>query len=177
MRWREQFAEARRRFDLLSFYGKFEQIVIFILTVFISVFVVFAVWNLALKVFQSIASSGLDPTDYTVFQSVFGAILTVIIALEFKRSLLVSTERQQSVVQVRTVILIALLAIVRKLLILDVSQATTQLFALATAIIALGAVYWLVRDQDRSIAGEGFARQRNPTERIGREKKASSSEK
>jgi hypothetical protein len=30
----------------------------------------------------------------------FGAILTFIIALEFKRSLLVSTERQQSVVQV-----------------------------------------------------------------------------
>jgi uncharacterized membrane protein (DUF373 family) len=177
MRWREQFAEARRRFDLLSFYGKFEHIVIFILTALIAVFVVFAVWNLALKVFQSIASSSLDPTDYTVFQSVFGAILTVIIALEFKRSLLVSTERQQSVVQVRTVILIALLAIVRKLLILDVSQATTQLFALATAIIALGAVYWLVRDQDRSIAGEGFARQHSRAPRVGREKKASSLEK
>jgi uncharacterized membrane protein (DUF373 family) len=177
MRWREQFAEARRRFDLLSFYGKFEHIVIFILTALIAVFVVFAVWNLALKVFQSIASSSLDPTDYTVFQSVFGAILTVIIALEFKRSLLVSTERQQSVVQVRTVILIALLAIVRKLLILDVSQATTQLFALATTIIALGAVYWLVRDQDRSIAGEGFARQHNRAPRVGRGKKPSSSEK
>ena len=65
MRWREQFAEARRRFDLLSFYGKFEHIVIFILTALIAVFVVFAVWNLALKVFQSIASSSLDPTDYT----------------------------------------------------------------------------------------------------------------
>jgi uncharacterized membrane protein (DUF373 family) len=177
MRWREQFAEARRRFDLLSFYGKFEHIVIFILTALIAVFIVFAVWNLALKVFQSIASSSLDPTDYTVFQSVFGAILTVIIALEFKRSLLVSTERQQSVVQVRTVILIALLAIIRKLLILDVSQATTQLFALAAAIIALGAVYWLVRDQDRSIAGEGFARQRNQASRVGRGKKAFSSEK
>jgi uncharacterized membrane protein (DUF373 family) len=177
MRWNEELTEARRRFDLLSFYGKFEQIVIFILTILISVFVVFAVWNLALKVFQSIASSSLDPTDYAVFQAVFGAILTVIIALEFKRSLLISTERQQSVVQVRTVILIALLAIVRKLLILDVSQATTQLFALATAIIALGAVYWLVRDQDRSIAGEGFARQHNRAPRVGREKKASSSEK
>ena len=122
----------------------------------IALFVVFAVWNLALKLFQSIASSSLDPTDYTVFQSVFGAILTVIIALEFKRSLLVSTERQQSVVQVRTVVLIALLAIVRKLLILDVSQATTQLFALATAIIALGMVYWLVRDQDRTLPAKAL---------------------
>ena len=177
MRLKQELADARRRFDLLNFYEKFEQLVIFILTVLIAVFVIFAVWNLALKILQSIASSTLDPTDYSVFQTVFGAILTVIIALEFKRSLLVSTERQQSVVQVRTVILIALLAIIRKLLILDVSQATTQLFALAAAIIALGAVYWLVRDQDRSIAGEAFGQQRNHASRVGRGKKASFSEK
>jgi uncharacterized membrane protein (DUF373 family) len=177
MRLRQELADARRRFDLLTFYGKFEQIVIFILTVLIAVFVIFAVWNLALKVLQSIASSTLDPTDYSVFQAVFGAILTVIIALEFKKSLLVSAERQQSVVQVRTVILIALLAVVRKVLILDLAHATTELFALAAAIIALGAVYWLVRDQDRSIAGEGFARQCNQPSRVGQAKKASSSEK
>jgi uncharacterized membrane protein (DUF373 family) len=177
MRLKQELADARRRFDLLNFYGKFEQIVIFILTVLIAVFVIFAVWNLALKVLQSIASSTLDPTDYSVFQTVFGAILTVIIALEFKKSLLVSAERQQSVVQVRTVILIALLAVVRKVLILDLAHATTELFALAAAIIALGAVYWLVRDQDRSIAGQGFARQRNHVSCVGRGKKASSSEK
>ena len=64
MRLKEEFAKARRRFDLLSFYEKFEQIVIFILTVLIAVFVIFATWNLALKVLQSIASSTLDPTDY-----------------------------------------------------------------------------------------------------------------
>src|SRR6185295_6874586 len=62
----------------------------------------------------------------------------------------VVAERQHSVVQVRTVILIAMLAIVRKLLILDVGRGAEELFALAAAIIALGAVYWLVRDQDRS---------------------------
>ncbi len=78
MRLRQELADARRRFDLLNFYGKFEQIVIFILTLLIAVFVIFAVWNLALKVLQSITSSTLDPTDYSVFQTVFGAILTVI---------------------------------------------------------------------------------------------------
>jgi small neutral amino acid transporter SnatA (MarC family) len=78
MRLKQELADARRRFDLLNFYGKFEQIVIFILTVLIAVFVIFAVWNLALKVLQSIASSTLS-----VFQTVFGVILTVIIALEF----------------------------------------------------------------------------------------------
>ena len=56
------------------------------------------------------------------------------------------------IVQVRTVVLIALLAIVRKVMILDLaSTEALQLFALAAAILALGAVYWLVRDQDRSL--------------------------
>ena len=49
MRLKEEFATARRRFELLSFYERFEQIVIFILTVLIAVFVIFAVWNLASK--------------------------------------------------------------------------------------------------------------------------------
>jgi uncharacterized membrane protein (DUF373 family) len=77
-------------------------------------------------------------------------IFTVIIALEFKRTLLLVTERTESVVQVRAVILIALLAIVRKLIILDISTGDApQLFALAVATLSLGGVYWLVRDHDR----------------------------
>ena len=85
-----------------------------------------------------------------MFQAIFGMILTVVIALEFKKSLLLVAERRESVVQVRTVILIALLAIVRKLLILDVRATDAlQLFALSAAILALGGFYWLMRDQDR----------------------------
>ena len=50
----------------------------------------------------------------------------------------------------RTVILLALLAIVRKLIILDLATTQAmQLVALAAAILALGVVYWLIRDQDR----------------------------
>ena len=103
-----------------------------------------------LKIFASVRASSFDPTDYSAFQVVFGMIFTVIIALEFERSLLVIAERDRGVVQVRTVILIALLAIVRKLMIMDMSVADVQqLFALAAAILALGGVYWLVRDQDK----------------------------
>ena len=152
MQWQERFRRARAEWMLLTFYERFEQVVILILTGLIAIVVVFAVWNLALKIFHAIlAPQGFDPTEYSVFQAIFGAIFTVIIALEFKRSLLVVAQRQESIVQVRTVILIALLAIVRKLIILDLASTDAmQLFALAAAILALGAVYWLVRDQDRS---------------------------
>jgi uncharacterized membrane protein (DUF373 family) len=98
-----------------------------------------------------VLSEKFDPTDQMVFQTVFGMIFTVIIALEFKRSLVVLAERQDTVVQVRTVVLIAMLAVVRKLIILDLTATNAQqLFALAAAILALGGVYWLIRGQDWS---------------------------
>jgi uncharacterized membrane protein (DUF373 family) len=148
---KERLAAERQRWKPLTAYQKFEHAVIFLLTGLIAVVVVFAVWNLVLKILLSvISSSGFDPTDYEVFQAFFGMIFTVIIALEFKRSLLVVAERRHGIVQVRTVLLIALLAVVRKLMIIDLSAAEAQqVFALAAAILALGAVYWLVREQDR----------------------------
>ena len=151
MRLKDEFSRGRQQWRLLTFYQKFEHAVMLVLTALIAIVVALAVWNLVLKVLLSILSTGgLDPTDYTVFQALFGMILTVIIALEFKRSLLVVADRKHGVVQVRTVVLIALLAIVRKLMIIDLSAADAQqVLALATTILALGGVYWLVRDQER----------------------------
>ena len=150
MQLKEELAATRARWGFLTLYQKFEHVVVLILTGLIGIVIVFAVWNLMLKIVLSIVVSGsFDPTDYSVFQAIFGMIFTVIIALEFKRSLLVLAERRDNVVQVRSVILIALLAVVRKLLILDVATTEAlQLFALAAATLALGGVYWLVRAPD-----------------------------
>jgi uncharacterized membrane protein (DUF373 family) len=151
MELKQEFAAACARWRLLTFYQKFEHAVILVLSGLISIIVALAVWNLVLKLVVIIVlTSGFDPTDYSVFQALFGMIFTVIIALEFMRSLLVVAERRDGIVQVRTVLLIALLAIVRKLMIIDLSETeAAQIFALAAAIMALGGVFWLVRDQDR----------------------------
>jgi hypothetical protein len=150
MRVKQEFAEAQRRFGLLGFYDKFEHIVILILTALIAVFIVFAIWNLALKIFLSIASSTFDPTDYAVFQAVFGMIFTVIIALESKavaaRGCRAAAQRRPGSYRG-----------------LDCNachpaQATDPRHWTRNGGIvrpccgnnALGAVYWLVRDQDRS---------------------------
>jgi uncharacterized membrane protein (DUF373 family) len=148
---KEELAAERERWKPLTVYQRFEHSVILVLTTLIAIVVVFALWNLTVKILLGIVfSGGFDPTDYSVFQALFGMIFTVIIALEFKRSLLVIAERRRGIVQVRTVVLIALLAIVRKLIIIDLTASNAaEVFALAAAILALGAVYWLVRDQDR----------------------------
>jgi len=135
----------------LMLYQQFERVVLLILTALIALVIVAAVWNLTIKIiFTLIMAEVFDPTDPVVFQTVFGMIFIVIIALEFKRSLLVAAERRHSIVQVRTVILLAMLAVLRKLIILDVAETDAlHLFALSAAILALGAVHWLVREQDR----------------------------
>ena len=119
------------------------------LTAIIAVVILLAMWNLLLRVlFGLVIFGSLDPTDYSMFQVIFGMIFTVIIALEFEKSLVVIAGRRGSIVEVRTVILIALLAVV--LMIIDLSASDAMhLFALAAAILALGGVYWLVRDQER----------------------------
>jgi uncharacterized membrane protein (DUF373 family) len=151
MSLREELKAGRVRWRRLTAYLRFEHAVILVLTVLMSVVIVSALWKLAVKIlFSLVLSDAFDLTDVAAFQSVFGMIFTVIIALEFKRTLLLVSERTESVVQVRAVILIALLAIVRKLIILDISPGEApQLLALAVATLSLGGVYWLVRDQDR----------------------------
>ncbi|SDH61809.1 MULTISPECIES: phosphate-starvation-inducible PsiE family protein [Bradyrhizobium] len=143
---KEEFRDAR-------LYQRFEHIIIIILTAMIAVIVVVAVWNLSLKIlFGLILSGNLDPSDYAIFQAVFGMIFTVIIALEFKKSLLVIAERRENVVQIRSVVMIALLAICRKVIILDIKETDAlQIFALAAAILAPGIVYRLTRDSDQRL--------------------------
>lgn len=159
MEMRRELAAARKRWGPLTLYQKFEDAVVFVLTTLMAAVSLLALWHLVLKVvFGGVLTNRLDPTDHTVFQTLFGMFFTVIIALEFKKSLLVLAERRDSVVQVRTVVLIALLAALRKLILLEPATTdATYLFGLAALILALGAVFWLIRDQERSQEQEELA--------------------
>jgi uncharacterized membrane protein (DUF373 family) len=139
-------------FDGLSFYERFEHAVILVLTALLVVIVASATWHLAQVVGWLLIADQIQPTNQAVFQTVFGMVFTVIIALEFKHSLLIVLARQESVVRVRSIVLIAMLAMVRKFIILDLGATSdTELFALSAAILSLGVVYWLVRDQDQRL--------------------------
>jgi Phosphate-starvation-inducible E family len=59
------------------------------------------------------------PVNAATFQSIFGMIMTVLIALEFNHAIMSILHRKDSIVQLRTVILIALLAMARKFIIID----------------------------------------------------------
>jgi uncharacterized membrane protein (DUF373 family) len=77
-------------------------------------------------------------------------IMTLLIALEFKHSIIKVALRRDSIIQVKTVILIALIALSRKFVILDVETSPAKIAALAFALLTLGLVYWLMRERDES---------------------------
>ncbi len=135
-----------------SAYERFERAIMLVLTLVLVLLVAFATWRLVVGVAVLILTNQLDPGNPAVFQGVFGMLFTVVIGLEFKRSLLIVSSGQDSVVRVRSIILIGMLATVRKFIVLDLASVDApELLAVAAAILALGIVYWLVRDQDRKV--------------------------
>lgn len=133
----------------LGFYERFEQVVAIFLTILISVVVLFSCARLAIEVYELIIFKD-DLMDPAVFLKIFAMILTVLIALEFNHSIVQVVERKQSIIQVRIVVQIAILAIVRKFILIDISHAdATTLYGLAGIVIALAALYFVVHEHDR----------------------------
>jgi len=145
--------ETRRYWPIMTAYERFEQIVAFLLGLLIAVVVVIALIQLLIEVMPLVLGGALDPLDHRVFQALFGMIMTLLIAMEFKHSIIRVALRRESVIQVKTVMLVALLALSRKFIILDV--ATTEpatIAALSGATLVLGIVYWLLRERDDRLA-------------------------
>ena len=142
--------ELRAKWQTLSIYEKFEQTVVSVLTLVIAGIVTIATWQLLLHTLSLVGRHLIDLADSQVFQSIFGMVLTVLIALEFKHTLLVVRHHRRAIVQVRAVVLIALLALVRRFIILDLYQTTPSVIAaLAGAALALGVVFWLVGNYEQ----------------------------
>lgn len=76
----------------------------------------------------------LDPLDHRVFPPIFGQIMFLLIALEFKHSITKVVAHRESITQVKTVLLIA-----------------PTIVALAAVVVALGIAYWLIRDRDQDV--------------------------
>jgi uncharacterized membrane protein (DUF373 family) len=136
-------------YHVLDLYERFEQLVALVLSILIAMIVAVALVELVRVVLQMILDEALNPLQQETFQLVFGMIMTLLIALEFKHSIIKVVLRNESIVQVRTVILIALLALARKFVILDVKTSPAHIAALALALLSLGVVYGIVRKRDR----------------------------
>ena len=134
---------------ILSYYQRFVSLVAFALTLVVVSIILVALYRLASEVIVGLLLGVLDPLDHRIFQSVFGEIMTLLIALEFNHTLQYVVKREQSIIQTKVVLLIALLAMARKFIILDLGAVSgEQLLGLAAITLVLGVVYWLMRERD-----------------------------
>lgn len=146
---RRQYQDFKANWFTLGFYQRFEQTTSLVLTALIAGIIVLAMWDLLREVVLLLAFGLFDPLNHKVFQLIFGQIMTVLIALEFKHSILSVVAGGRSIVNVRTVVLVGVLALSRKFIILEPDEhSAATLFALAAVLFVLGATYWLLRDRD-----------------------------
>jgi uncharacterized membrane protein (DUF373 family) len=144
-----RFAQLRDDWKLLGYYQRFESIVAIVLTVVIALVISVALMRLGVSVVSGLLMGVLDPLEPEVFQTVFGEVLTVLIAVEFNHTLQFVVARHQSIIQTKVVLLIALLAVARKFIVLDLSKTSPgELIGLAAVTLSLGAVYWMMRERD-----------------------------
>ena len=156
---RPSWSQLQAQWPVLSYYQRFEGFVALVLTLVIGLIILVALFRLTFGVVTGLLFGVLDPLDHDVFQTVFGEILTLLIALEFNHTLQYFVKREQSIIQTKIVLLIALLAIARKFIVLDLnSVSAAQLLGLATITLALGITYWLMRERDDRMDA-GSARQ------------------
>jgi uncharacterized membrane protein (DUF373 family) len=145
--------EWKKQWPTLTLFQRFESSVALVLTVLIALVVLVALYRLTASVVSGLVLGILDPLEPAVFQLIFGEILTLLIALEFNHSLQLVVTREQSIIQTKVVLLIGLLALTRKFIALDLKEVEPGLlFGLAAMALALGSVYWMMRERDDRIA-------------------------
>ncbi|EEF60134.1 phosphate-starvation-inducible PsiE family protein [Pedosphaera parvula] len=132
----------------LTIYQRFESLIALVLSFAISLIILMGLWQVLREVFEKLVLQSSNPLDPKTFQILFGDILTVLIALEFNHTLHYVVTREQSVIQTKIVLLISILALARKLIIMDLKETQpNQLLGLAAITLALGITYWLLRER------------------------------
>jgi uncharacterized membrane protein (DUF373 family) len=122
----------------------FEGIILRTLIAMMAFAIIAATADLAWVFVRDLLSPPFDFLTVNELLDVFAAFLLVLIGIELLDTVKVyATERH---VHVEAVLLVALLAILRKVIILDFKDVpATTLFAVAAVILALGGAYWLMR--------------------------------
>ena len=130
-----------------TIHQRFEHGVTIILAILISIMILTALWGLIVEVYHLVLHGAFDHLDHQVFQSVFGMLLTLLIALEFSHSIIHPSARSGGIIKTQTIVLIAILAVSRQFIVIELkADSATMLGALAVSLLALGIVYRLIRD-------------------------------
>jgi len=129
----------------LTIFERFEYVVMLFVSFLLALIILVALFRLVENVYQLIISQITLRTDFKTFQITFGMLLTLLIAFEFRNSINAVLEGKGLLIQVKIILLIALIAVARKFLVLDPKDYEAGMVAAyAVVALSLGVIYWLL---------------------------------
>lgn len=144
--WRRiaaQLAAMGKDENFLASIKKIENLVSKALSVAMVIVILIAVCDLGITLVKQLLAPPASFVGQTLIQ-ILGLFLNVLIALEILEN--ITAYLRKHVVQVELVIVTSIIAVARKIIILDFEKTSgTDLIGLAIAIFSLAISYWIVR--------------------------------
>lgn len=129
--------------NFLHLVHNIEKVVSKLLAIAMLIVILVSIIDLGIFLFKELFTESVGVFNTTLIE-IFGLFLNILIALELLENITAYLEK--NVIQVELVIVTSLIAVARKLIILDLSKTSgSQLIGLAIAIFALSISYWIVR--------------------------------
>jgi uncharacterized membrane protein (DUF373 family) len=139
-------------------FHRFETLITMVIAVLISIMILAALWGLIIETYHLVLRGAFDTLDHKAFQSSFGMIMTLLIAIEFNRTIMLAYMEKGREVIVKTVVLVSILAVSRQFIVLEIDAISPLiLIALAVSLLSLGIVYWLM-ERTPSSSAENLSR-------------------
>lgn len=128
---------------MLEYLNTFERWVYRILTALLAVVIAFSVYELAILVAYGLVDDRMFRLENHELLGVFGAFLLVLIGIELLDTMRAYIEKHE--VHVEVIMLVAIIAIARKIILLESSEmADLPLIGMALLLMALAAGYYIV---------------------------------
>lgn len=142
-----QIAEASKDEKFMHYIENVEVIVSKILSLAMVVVILVAIFDLGVLLIKELFTTVYGEINKTLFK-IFGLFLNILIALEILEN--ITAYLRKHVVQVELVIVTSLIAVSRKIIILDLEKTDgVEVIGLGIAIFALSISYWIIRLSNR----------------------------
>lgn len=129
---------------MLKIIHRLEKILVSVILLVFSIILILAFVDVSYEIYEDIVSPPKLVVNAQNLMELFSLVLIIVIGIELLET--IKAYLKSHVVHVELVVLIAIIAIARKVIVWDFNQYThTELLALAAMVAALGITYFLVK--------------------------------
>jgi uncharacterized membrane protein (DUF373 family) len=124
-----------------------ERVIIRVLIVLMLIVLIFSTLDLIIKVVVNLIEPPIMLIDHDNLFELFGVFLMVLIGIELLDT--IKAYFKENIIHVEVVMLVALIALARKIIVLDMEKYKDSLWGIAALIIALSVGYYLIKKTDK----------------------------